>query len=105
MDWSTILIGFALAVLMGAAAVALLTQNRPDWSKRKRVTVAASVLPAFTLVATVAVIWFIKASEHGAGQTMEDLAIRAVLTLGLGFVVLAFVGGLIGAGLSARRRG
>jgi len=100
-----ILIGFALAVLMGAAGVALVTQNRPDWSKRRRILVAASVLPAITFVATVAVVWFIKTSEHGSGETMEDLAVRAVLTLGLGFVVLAFLGGLIGAGLSARRRG
>ena len=35
---------------------------------------------------------------------MEDLAIGALVTLGGGFVLLAFLGGLIGATLAGIRR-
>jgi hypothetical protein len=36
---------------------------------------------------------------------MEDLAIAALATFGAGAVLLAFVGGLLGATLAGRRRG
>ena len=105
MNWTLILLGFAMAVLMGAGLASLLTTIRPQWSERRRRLTAASVLPAVTAIATVLGILFIATADHGASETMEDLAITAVATLGGGFVLLALVGGLVGAMLAGRRRG
>ena len=104
MTWSFLLIGFALAVFMGAALVSLLATLKPQWTTRRRQLTAASILPAVTAVATLLGIWFISSAEHGQGQTMEDLAVSALATIGGGFTALALVGGLIGAGLAGRRR-
>jgi hypothetical protein len=104
MDWGFAFLGFALAVFMGAALVALLATIRPQWSALRRRLTAASVLPAVTVVATLAGILFISSAEHGQGESMEDLAIAALATIGGSFALLAFVGGLVGANLAGRRR-
>jgi hypothetical protein len=104
MDWTLVMIGFALAVLMGAGMVALLAGLRPEWSRRKRALIAASVLPAITAVGTILVLIFILAGNYDATGQMRDLATAALLTLGGGFIALAFVGGLIGAVLGSRRQ-
>jgi hypothetical protein len=103
MNWTLVGLGFAMAVLMGAGLVSLLATIRPEWSARRRQLIAASVLPAITAVATLLGILFIATSEHGESERMEDLAIAAVGTIGGGFVLLALVGGLIGALLAGRR--
>jgi hypothetical protein len=105
MNWTLLLFGFALAVLMGAGLVSLLATLRPQWSARRRQLTAASVLPAITAGATFVGILIISTTDHGQGERMEDLAIAALATLGGGLVVLALVGGLIGAMLAGRRRG
>ena len=105
MTWSFLLIGFALAVFMGAALVSLLATLKPQWTVRRRQLTAASILPCITAVATLFGIWFISTAEHGQGQTMEDLAIAGIATIGGGFTALALVGGLVGAGLAGRKRG
>jgi hypothetical protein len=104
MNWSFVLIGFALAVFMGAAFASSLATIRPHWSVLRRRLTAASALPAVTILATLAAIWFVSTAEHGQGQTMEDLAIAALGTIGGGFALLGLVGGLVGAGLASRRR-
>jgi hypothetical protein len=104
MNWTLVLLGFALAVLMGAGLASLFTTVRPDWSARRRLLAASSVLPAITAVATLLGVLFIATADHGQSQNMEDLAIAAVATIGGGFTLLAIVGGLIGAALAARRR-
>ena len=48
---------------------------------------------------------FISATDHGQGEQMADLAVAALTTIGGGFVVIALIGGLLGATLSGRRRG
>jgi hypothetical protein len=103
MNWTLVMIGFSLAVLMGAGVVALLASVRPEWSPRKREMIAASTLPAITAVATVLVLILILAGNYDATGQMRDLATAALLTIGGGFTVLAFVGGLIGALLAGRR--
>jgi len=103
MNWTFILIGFALAVLMGAGVASLLTTIRPQWSDMRRRLTAASILPGITAIATILGILFIATAEHGESQSMEDLAIAAVATIGGGFTLLALVGGVIGAMLSGRR--
>jgi len=103
MKSTLILLGFALAVLMGAGIVSLLTTIRPQWSARRRRLTAASVLPIITVIATLAGIVFISSAEHGQGERMEELAIAAVATFGGGFTLLALVGGLIGAFVAGRR--
>lgn len=104
MNWSFLLIGFALAVFMGAGLVSLLATLRPEWSAQRRTLTAASVLPTITVVATLFGILFVSTAEHGQGERMEDLAIAALVTIGGGFTLLALVGGLIGAALAGRRR-
>lgn len=105
MDTTLLLIGFAIAVLMGAGLVSLLTTVRPKWSPRRRQLTAASVLPAITVVATLLGILFISTADHGAGAEMEELAIAALVTIGGILTLLSLAGSLIGAVLAGRRRG
>jgi len=104
MNWSFWLIGFALAVFMGSALVSLLITIRPEWSARRRRLTAASILPAITAAATVLGMLFIKTGTHGESEQMEDLAVAALVTIGGGFTLLAWIGALIGATLTGRRR-
>jgi hypothetical protein len=101
MNWTFVLIGFALAVFMGSALVSLLATIRPEWSARRRRIIAASILPAITIFATLIGLLVISMSDHG--QNMKDLAIAALGTIGGGFALLAWVGGLLGATLTSRR--
>lgn len=103
MNWTFVLIGFAIAVFMGSALVSLLATIRPEWSSRRRRLTAASILPAITGIATLLFILFVKAANHGGSEQMEDLAIAALVTIGGGFTLLAWIGGLIGATLTSRR--
>jgi prolipoprotein diacylglyceryltransferase len=103
MTWTFVLIGFALAVFMGSALVSLFATIRPEWSRRRKRLVAASVLPAITAVATLLFILFVKAANHDQSEQMEDLAIAALATFGGGFTLLAWIGGLVGATLTSRR--
>jgi hypothetical protein len=105
MDTTLLLIGFAIAVLMGAGLVSLLTTMRPKWSARRRQLTAASVLPAITIVATLLGILFISTADHGASAEMEELAIAALATIGGILTLLSLAGSLIGAVLAGRRRG
>lgn len=104
MNWTMILIGFALAVLMGAGLRALLTTVKPHWPMRKRVLVAASVLPGITLTVTLIVLGLLTLNRPAGDGGMHDLAIRLVLTIGGIFVGAAFVGSLLGAWLSQLRQ-
>ena len=103
MNWTLVLVGFSLAVLMGAALVSLFVTIRPEWSARRRRVTAASILPAITLLATLLGVLFIATARHGESERMEDLAIAALATFGGGFTLLALIGGLIGATLASRR--
>ena len=105
MNLTFVLIGFALAVFMGAGIVSLVAMLRPQWSARRRQLTAALVLPAITAVATLLGMLFISTADHGQGEKMEDLAIAALATFGAGAVLIAFVGGMIGATLAGRRHG
>jgi hypothetical protein len=105
MNWTLVLVGFSLAVLMGAALVSLLVAVRPEWSARRRRLTAAFILPVITLVATLLGILFVATARHGQSERIEDLAIAALATFGGGFTLLAWVGGLIGATLASRRLG
>jgi anti-anti-sigma regulatory factor len=104
MNLTFLLIGFALAVFMGSALVSLLLTIRPEWTARRRRLIAASVLPAITAIATLLGILFIATARHGESEHMEDLAIAALATIGGGFTLVAWIGGLVGATLTSRRR-
>jgi hypothetical protein len=104
MNTTFILFGFATAVLMGAALVSLLTTVKPKWSMRRRQLIAASILPAITVIAALLGILAVAMSEHGQSERMERLAIAAIATIGGGLALLAFVGGLVGALLAGRKR-
>ena len=105
MNWSFWLIGFATAVFTGSALVSLLITIRPEWTARRRRLTAASILPAITAVATLLGILFIKTGNHGESEHTEDLAVAALATIGGGFTLLAWIGALVGATLTGRRRG
>ena len=104
MNWTLLLIGFALSVLMGAGLAALLVTVKPDWSARRRRLTAAATLPAITAVATLLGLLLIATGEHGQSERMERLALIVLATIGGGFTLLALIGGLIGAFLSGRGR-
>lgn len=105
MNMSLVLIAFALAVLMGATFAALLAQQRPGWSERQRLLVAACALPAITLIGSALMIALILLEGGAVEKTMRDLAVAAVIRLGVLFALLAFAGSLAGAALlQARRR-
>src|SRR5689334_22562622 len=103
MNWTLVLVGFALAVFMGSALVSLLVTIRPEWTSRRRRLTAASVLPAITAAGTLFVILVVV--SRAGNENMRDLALAAVVTIGGGFTLLAWVGGLVGATLTSRRRG
>jgi heme/copper-type cytochrome/quinol oxidase subunit 4 len=105
MNWTFVLIGFALAVFMGSALVSLLATIRPEWSPRRRRLIAASVLAVITLIATLLMMLFVATANHGESQHTEDLALAALVTIGGGLTLLAWVGGLVGATLTSRRHG
>jgi len=104
MNWSFVLISFAIAVFAGSVLVSLLIAARPEWSERRQRLTAATFLPAVTVIATVLGIAFVASTDHGQSGNMHDLAIRALATLGGGFALLAWIGGLVGATLTSRRR-
>ena len=105
MNWTLVLVGFALAVLMGSALVSLLATIRPQWSARRRRLTAASALPAITLVATLLGAVLVTTGNHGQSPQLVALAIKGLVIIGGGFILLAWIGGLIGATLASRRRG
>ena len=103
MNWLVMLIAFSLAVLMGAWLAGLLARSRPQWSDRRRLLVAASVLPGFALFATLAGIAWVIAVGPGRGENMQDLAVVATAGVGGFFAILALAGGFVGAWLAQRR--
>ena len=103
MNWSFLLIAFALAVFMGASLARFFARSRPEWSARRRLLTAASVLPFFTLVMTIAGVLWVLISGPGTGENMQDLAVAATAVVGALVAALALIGGLVGAGLVQRR--
>ena len=105
MNWSLLLIAFAMAVFMGSSLARFLTRSRPEWSPRRRLLTAASVLPSFMLAMTVLGVAWVVISGPGTGENMQDLAVAATAAGGGFFALLALVGGLVGAALAQRRHG
>jgi NADH:ubiquinone oxidoreductase subunit 2 (subunit N) len=103
-NWTFVFLGFAMAVFMGSALVSLLVTVKPEWTARRRRLTAASILPAITAVATLLALLFVATARHGQSEQMEDLALAALMTFGGGFTLPAWIGGLIGATLTSRRR-
>jgi hypothetical protein len=104
MNWTLVLIGFALAVFMGSALVSLFATIRPEWSARRKRLTAASILPAITAIATLLGILFISTAAGTQDKQMLELAISALATIGGGFTLIAWIGGLVGSTLTSRRR-
>ena len=102
-NWTLLLIGFSIAVLMGAGAAALLTQLRPDWSAARRLLTAASALPAITLGAMLIGLLIVGVGPDPGGG-VKGTALTIVAMVGGGFALLALVGGLVGASLALRKR-
>src|SRR5690242_21552501 len=97
MNWTLVLIGFALAVFMGSALVSLFATVRPEWSARRKRLTAASILPAISSIAILLGVLFVKGAAHDESGNMVDVAVAALLTIGGGYPLLAWFGGLVGA--------
>jgi hypothetical protein len=104
MNRIAMILAFAIAVALGAFLARLLERTRGEWSARRRLWVAASVLPAFLLLATVAGVLWVLFSGPGEGENMQDLAVAATAFVGALFSLIALIGGMVGARL-ARRSG
>ena len=97
MNWLALIAAFAIAVLVGGLLARWLERSRADWTRRRRLWTAASVLPAFILLATAVGITVIVAWGPGSGENMQDLAVAATAMVGVIFAVIALLGGLVGA--------
>ena len=104
MNWTVLLLGFVLAVAVGAVLVALLATLKPAWPKRRRILIAATFLPGVTLVATFALMILIWSAKPAVGGDMHDLALRAVAAYGAIFTATALAGGVAGVMLARMRR-
>lgn len=102
MTWSFLLFAFCIAVITGAVAATTLARLRPEWSDRRRLLAAALLLPALTLLAALVGLVAVVVTGAGQGDNMQDLALAAIAAMGGGFALLAFFGGLVGAGLRQR---
>lgn len=94
-----LVIAFCLAVLVGAIAMTTLARVAPQWTPRRRVFVAAMVLPAVTLLATLAGIVAAMNNDRVDDDGVRDMAIAAIATMGAMSALIAFIGGMIGAAL------
>ena len=103
MNWLTLLLAFSLAMATGAWLARLFEQSRPQWNRRRRLLVAALVLPIFVVFATLVGIAWIVVVGPGTGENMQDLAVVATAAVGGVFALLTFIGGLVGASLAQRR--
>lgn len=102
MNWTLLVFGFCLAIVAGAIAATTLARMRPQWSERRRLIVAALLLPAATLLAALAGIAAVLAGGAGGGGKMTDLAVAAIASIGALFASVALLGGVIGAALRQR---
>lgn len=100
MNWPFLFFGFCIAIVTGAVAATTLARMRPHWSERRRLLWAALMLPALTLAAAVAAVVAVLASDSGA--QMQDLALASIASIAALFASVAFLGGVIGAGLRQR---
>jgi len=100
MNWSFLLFAFSVAVITGAIAVSALARMRPEWTPRKQGLVAASVLLAVALLATVAGV--VNLLVSGVDDQMKDLALATIVRAGMVSAAVGFVGGLMGAALRQR---
>lgn len=100
MNWSFLLFAFSVAVITGAIAVATFARMFPDWSARKQGLVAASILPALALLASLAGVLNLLLSD--VDDSMRDLALAAIIRAGVVSAAVGFIGGLVGVILRQR---
>ena len=102
MNWLAIILAFGVAVLLGAFLMKLLQRTRTAWTSRRRMWVAAMVLPAFILfAAVVGIVWTLLAGP-GEGENMQDLAVAVTAFVGAFFAFIALIGGIVGASFAKR---
>jgi Na+/proline symporter len=103
MNWAVLLIAFFLALAIASRIATALKQRRPKWSGRRQVLVAAAVVPALIVVLmSLGVIWY-QATGPKHGESNRDLLSFIIVAVGSIFMVITFVGGLVGAGMATNR--
>lgn len=101
MIWALIAAGFFLAATMGAALASLFTTMKPEWSRKRRLFTAASVLPAITLAAGLG---FALLSFLAADASIRGPVFIVISAWTAGFALLGLAGGFLGALTSFKAR-
>ena len=102
MNWMVLILAFCIGALMGAFFSRLAGRSRPGWSARRRLCIAASILPSFIGVLTLGGLAWVLLAAPGPGENMQDLALVVTGIVGSILAGLAFLGGMVGASLEAR---
>jgi hypothetical protein len=100
-NWLVLIGVFAISVLVGSRLASYACRNRPDWTPRRRRWVAASIVPAFVAVLTIAGLAWVIVTGPGSGENMQDLALIVTAGAGAVFAAVALGGGLVGAAIGA----
>jgi hypothetical protein len=97
--WVWVAVAFA-GLIAGFVGDALLERRRPGWSKRRRQVVAASFAPGLILAGTAIGLLYVAATAPADGW--GDLAMGAILAMGVWIALTALVAGFAGALLGSR---
>lgn len=102
MNWLVLILAFCIGALMGAFFSRLAGRSRPGWTARRRLCIAASILPCLIGLLTLGGLAWVVLTGPGAGENMQDLALVVTAIVGSILAGLAFLGGIVGASLEAR---
>ena len=103
MNWTVVIFVFCAAAAMGAFLLSRLERSRPDWSARRRLWTAALILPLFIVFATFSSIGCTMVTLPVGGEGNRDLVIGVYGIIGGILSIIALIGSLVGAKVSARK--
>lgn len=97
MNWIGVVTCMALGFVIAGAAAILLSGRKPQWRARKRLLMASLIAPVLILIGVaigIAAVW-----AQGAND-MRDLAVAAMIAIGVQGALIAFIAGLIASYLA-----
>lgn len=99
MNWIAIIVVVLIGFVIGGAATALLSGRKPEWTARKRLVVASLIAPMLVLLGTALGVAMVLAQ---GGNDMRDLAVAAMIGIGVQGALIAFLAGLLASFLADR---
>ena len=102
MNWLVLIFAFCIGAFMGAFFSRLAGRSRPNWTDKRRLWVAALILPCVLGLLTLGAMAWIVVTGPGDGENMQDLALVVTAIVGSILAGLALLGGLVGASLEAK---